>query len=203
MQCDALDTESEVFRRCGACRSVSYCSKSCQQRHWKFGGHAILCKAITQSLERDGMCHLGWDSFVIDVYSGQFTCISDGDTKFLNCVLTHDLRKYHKDIIRSRLQQLADDPAITAPFGITMDYKEVPMQITVAPVHSLAVPGDDIGTIVDQLEAEANRGITTVVLASVPVGRLKTTLTTVTKVFTGLAGWDRPGPQQSEEDDYI
>jgi hypothetical protein len=33
------------FKCCGACKSVHYCSKACQQAHWK--GHKQACKEMT------------------------------------------------------------------------------------------------------------------------------------------------------------
>lgn len=41
---------------CGGCRCVRYCSKECQEEHWKEGGHKGVCKEgkahITESRAR-------------------------------------------------------------------------------------------------------------------------------------------------------
>ena len=36
----------EELKKCGACRVARYCSKECQARHWKEGGHKRTCKAL-------------------------------------------------------------------------------------------------------------------------------------------------------------
>ena len=37
---------AEDLKKCGACRVARYCSKECQAKHWKEGGHKRTCKAM-------------------------------------------------------------------------------------------------------------------------------------------------------------
>lgn len=38
------------FKQCSDCRAVSYCSRKCQQKHWR--QHKTLCQAISSLEER-------------------------------------------------------------------------------------------------------------------------------------------------------
>ena len=40
------NASAEELKKCGACRVAHYCSKECQERHWKEGGHKRTCKAM-------------------------------------------------------------------------------------------------------------------------------------------------------------
>lgn len=42
--CDCCCASSTVLLACSRCHLVSYCSKSCQAKHWKEGGHKELCR---------------------------------------------------------------------------------------------------------------------------------------------------------------
>ena len=45
-QCDACGKESDIkLQCCGGCKSVYYCDKKCQQRHWN-AGHKNECKVM-------------------------------------------------------------------------------------------------------------------------------------------------------------
>jgi hypothetical protein len=37
---------AEELKKCGACRVAHYCSRECQEKHWKEGGHKRTCKAM-------------------------------------------------------------------------------------------------------------------------------------------------------------
>lgn len=39
-------SSAEELKKCGACRVAHYCSKECQAKHWKDGGHKRTCKAM-------------------------------------------------------------------------------------------------------------------------------------------------------------
>ncbi|KAF7331356.1 MYND-type domain-containing protein [Mycena kentingensis (nom. inval.)] len=42
IQCGKI-ADASAFRRC-ICKAAYYCSKPCQARHWKFGGHRQVCR---------------------------------------------------------------------------------------------------------------------------------------------------------------
>ncbi len=39
-------SSAEELKKCGACRVARYCSRECQEKHWKEGGHKRTCKAM-------------------------------------------------------------------------------------------------------------------------------------------------------------
>lgn len=44
----AVSRNRKEMRWCAQCRSVSYCSRECQKKHWKVGGHRKECKPLTK-----------------------------------------------------------------------------------------------------------------------------------------------------------
>ena len=46
MQCKKRLSSGKKRLVCGACRAVVYCSKDCQRKHWKTGGHKQECKNL-------------------------------------------------------------------------------------------------------------------------------------------------------------
>ena len=60
------------FKQCSGCKAIRYCSRKCQQKHWK--NHRILCQAISSLAEQKyredrekaesfittGACTSGW-----------------------------------------------------------------------------------------------------------------------------------------------
>ncbi len=42
----AEDDDDEKLKKCAACRMGYYCSKACQKKDWKEGGHKRMCKAV-------------------------------------------------------------------------------------------------------------------------------------------------------------
>lgn len=42
----AILSSAEELKKCGACWVARYCSKECQAKHWKEGGHKRTCKAM-------------------------------------------------------------------------------------------------------------------------------------------------------------
>ena len=56
--CSKCGKESDTLKKCTACKCVSYCSKDCQNRHWK--EHKKECKPIKKELaKREGKLDLG------------------------------------------------------------------------------------------------------------------------------------------------
>lgn len=43
----SVSRDRKEMRWCAQCRSVSYCSRECQKKHWKLGGHRRECKPLT------------------------------------------------------------------------------------------------------------------------------------------------------------
>jgi hypothetical protein len=41
--CDFVQPVKEKCRTCGQCQLTRYCSKECQKKHWKDGGHKLSC----------------------------------------------------------------------------------------------------------------------------------------------------------------
>ena len=41
------------LKRCGECHLVAYCSKKCQEDHWRYGGHRKNCRIFSRKKERD------------------------------------------------------------------------------------------------------------------------------------------------------
>eukprot|EP00976_Prorocentrum_cordatum_P058701 1173484-Prorocentrum_minimum.AAC.1 len=35
LECERVESRKGEFKKCGRCRAVTYCSPTCQQRHWK------------------------------------------------------------------------------------------------------------------------------------------------------------------------
>ena len=44
--CAGCGRPSEQLRSCSGCRSAAYCSRQCQLKHWKEGGHKRECKRL-------------------------------------------------------------------------------------------------------------------------------------------------------------
>ena len=44
----AAGPDDPTFKRCGRCKLVWYCCKTCQREHWgkKEGGHKLACKRL-------------------------------------------------------------------------------------------------------------------------------------------------------------
>jgi TPR repeat protein len=51
INCDKKEVEPGLFKRCGRCQRVSYCSRDCQKEHWKLG-HKAVCKTQTQQQDQ-------------------------------------------------------------------------------------------------------------------------------------------------------
>ena len=45
--CRNKDFES-IFKLCGECEAIRFCSKICQRKHWK--SHRVICKVISDLL---------------------------------------------------------------------------------------------------------------------------------------------------------
>ena len=45
------DRHKDRIRLCTGCRGVYYCSRECQMKHWKEGGHKDACKHVQEALE--------------------------------------------------------------------------------------------------------------------------------------------------------
>jgi len=41
--CTKMEREAGQFNKCGRCKEVRYCSRECQVKHWKKGGHKEEC----------------------------------------------------------------------------------------------------------------------------------------------------------------
>ena len=44
--CSGCSNRSFQLRKCSGCQAVSYCSRECQVRHWKEGGHRRECAQL-------------------------------------------------------------------------------------------------------------------------------------------------------------
>jgi hypothetical protein len=47
--CQAMDSVGNQFSVCGKCRVTYYCSRECQAKHWKTGGHKKSCCPLPKS----------------------------------------------------------------------------------------------------------------------------------------------------------
>ncbi|KLO16531.1 hypothetical protein SCHPADRAFT_887741 [Schizopora paradoxa] len=54
-QCQKKDDKGK-FKKCAGCQTQHYCSKECQVKHWKFGGHREVCKEMDDDM-RGGSGH--------------------------------------------------------------------------------------------------------------------------------------------------
>jgi hypothetical protein len=54
--CGNKGSNDQALRKCTQCSAVSYCSRECQAKHWKQGGHRAVCKTLQkkQSDELEG-----------------------------------------------------------------------------------------------------------------------------------------------------
>ena len=57
VNCGQIQGDKCKFKRCSGCETVKYCSKKCQQAHWK--DHKSICCAIKELLRqnRESMKH--------------------------------------------------------------------------------------------------------------------------------------------------
>ncbi|KAF7312914.1 hypothetical protein MKEN_00975800 [Mycena kentingensis (nom. inval.)] len=84
LKCTAVG-ERSTFRRCSGCRTVYYCSKSCQRADWRrTGGHRAYCalRSNSPTLLANGQRHLA----------------SHNDRQFLRAILDHEQTTNWKDI---------------------------------------------------------------------------------------------------------
>lgn len=52
LHCAGCGREALYLRLCSGCRSASYCSRECQRRHWREGGHKLRCAALAAERQR-------------------------------------------------------------------------------------------------------------------------------------------------------
>ena len=48
--CGELPSDHAKLKRCAACSSVSYCSRECQRKDWREGGHKRDCEVLKRAL---------------------------------------------------------------------------------------------------------------------------------------------------------
>ena len=48
--CDTVETSDTPLSVCSRCKSAQYCSKDCQAKHWKQGGHKKACKKAAEEI---------------------------------------------------------------------------------------------------------------------------------------------------------
>jgi hypothetical protein len=44
LRCDGCGQTAVELKKCSRCRAAAYCSRECQVRHWREGGHKRECK---------------------------------------------------------------------------------------------------------------------------------------------------------------
>ena len=52
--CAGCQHEGVQLRKCSACKAVAYCSRQCQVRHWKQGGHKQACAQLAAGAGSSG-----------------------------------------------------------------------------------------------------------------------------------------------------
>ncbi|KAJ7162394.1 hypothetical protein C8R46DRAFT_1104458, partial [Mycena filopes] len=72
--CDTIDTKN-LFRRCSACGTASYCSRSCQRRDWK-AGHRDECNILRHaaSAYADLGLHYHEKGFIRALLDAEYQC---------------------------------------------------------------------------------------------------------------------------------
>ena len=51
--CACCGQPSLKLRKCSACKVTQYCSRECQAKHWKAGGHKRECAALAAAAGRE------------------------------------------------------------------------------------------------------------------------------------------------------
>ncbi|KLO16464.1 hypothetical protein SCHPADRAFT_926471 [Schizopora paradoxa] len=110
-QCGKRDVKNN-FQKCAGCLVMHYCSKDCQAKHWKEGGHRVTCKKISGS---GG----GWDR---------------RDRRFSEFITVYDVQRHAEDLHRMAVQKFGIQQVPmgkTPPYGCSVDYKTVPPTLDV------------------------------------------------------------------------
>lgn len=68
--CQRVEEQHENFQLCGRCKSVNYCSKECQTRHWdhEFLAHRALCKFRQTSATKRVLTPLGTLQYLVGMW---------------------------------------------------------------------------------------------------------------------------------------
>ncbi|KLO16626.1 hypothetical protein SCHPADRAFT_926464 [Schizopora paradoxa] len=102
----------DSLQKCAGCLVIHYCSKECQAKHWKEGGHRSNCKNFQES---GG----GWDR---------------RDRRFSEFITVYDVQRHAEDLHRIAVQKygLQQVPiGKTPPYGCSIDYQTVPPTLDV------------------------------------------------------------------------
>ncbi|KAF8442850.1 hypothetical protein L210DRAFT_3502800 [Boletus edulis BED1] len=103
------------FKSCAGCLHVHYCGKECQVYDWKNGGHQKYCRDI-QARRADGLV----------------SRLSKRNVHFIDRVIAQNLSLF-QDRIQATVMMLNLNPVV-----VELDFTEVPVQVDVGSVHSVA-----------------------------------------------------------------
>lgn len=67
-QCQKIEDKTK-FKKCGGCQSQLYCSRECQAKHWKFGGHRQICKEMDEDMR--GLLFSPSDKSIVNLFMSQ------------------------------------------------------------------------------------------------------------------------------------
>ncbi|KLO16528.1 hypothetical protein SCHPADRAFT_995099 [Schizopora paradoxa] len=139
-QCKKAEDKSKL-KLCAGCQGPYYCSKECQLKHWKFGGHREVCKGMSDDM-REGLGHRE-------------------DRKFGAFLVARDVSR-HIECLRQMARKEFGGGANTSglpPYGYSVDYSDYPPKLGVFKIGDKDFGDyDDDSKNLEELREEARLG---------------------------------------------
>jgi hypothetical protein len=97
------DADKGKFNRCANCKRVRYCSRECQLKHWKHGGHKTQCKILKEAHPLDVLSWRDHPKVQPTYFFSWVKGIRPG-----SCGVQQRLRDKVRDCVISFIQNLTD-----------------------------------------------------------------------------------------------